>query len=178
MSIKTDVPSTRPGNSVRPFTPPNAVPRQVRPVTSWKLGDLVSSDDSKYQTNHLRSRGNLLAGSCNTNNGRYTPSFVTGFQRRSHDVYVPCGVKREIQSTICNLHQVVLDPFPSRELRRVHELGGAHLGSPIFLSRVGINGNDTGSADDGGCGDNPEADGAAPKYSDVGALCRRTAKIR
>ena len=31
------VPSTRPGSSVRPLTPPKAVPRQVRPVTSWNL---------------------------------------------------------------------------------------------------------------------------------------------
>lgn len=28
-----DGPSTRPGSSVRPFTPPKAVPRQTRPVT-------------------------------------------------------------------------------------------------------------------------------------------------
>ena len=26
-----------PGNSVRPFTPPKAVPRQTRPVTNWNL---------------------------------------------------------------------------------------------------------------------------------------------
>ncbi len=30
-------PSTRPGISVLPLTPPKALPRQVRPVTSWKL---------------------------------------------------------------------------------------------------------------------------------------------
>ena len=30
-------PSTRPGSSVRPLTPPKALPRQVRPVTSWNL---------------------------------------------------------------------------------------------------------------------------------------------
>jgi len=28
--------STILGTSVRPFAPPNAVPRQLRPVTSWK----------------------------------------------------------------------------------------------------------------------------------------------
>lgn len=30
-------PSTRPGSSVRPLTPPKAVPRHVLPVTSWNL---------------------------------------------------------------------------------------------------------------------------------------------
>lgn len=32
-----NVPSTRPGISVLPLTPPNALPRHVRPVTSWNL---------------------------------------------------------------------------------------------------------------------------------------------
>jgi hypothetical protein len=31
------IPSTRPGISDLPLTPPNAVPLHVRPVTSWKL---------------------------------------------------------------------------------------------------------------------------------------------
>ena len=159
---------------MRPFTPPNAVPRQVRPVTSWNLGDLVSSDELEVPNWHLRSRGDLLASSCNTNNGRHAPSLVAGLQRRSHDMDVPCGVKGEIQSTIGNLYQVVLDPFPAGELRGVHELGGAHLNGPISLSRADINGNDARSTDVGGCRYNPEADGTAPKDSDVGALCKRT----
>lgn len=33
--------STNPGISVLPFTPPNAVPRHVRPVTSWNLDEVV-----------------------------------------------------------------------------------------------------------------------------------------
>jgi hypothetical protein len=33
-----DSPSTIPGSSVRPLTPPNADPRHTRPVTSWNLG--------------------------------------------------------------------------------------------------------------------------------------------
>lgn len=36
------IPSTSPGSSVRPLTPPKAVPRQVRPVTSWNLIAIVS----------------------------------------------------------------------------------------------------------------------------------------
>ena len=34
--------STRPGSSVRPLTPPKAVPVQERPVTSWKGRVLIS----------------------------------------------------------------------------------------------------------------------------------------
>jgi hypothetical protein len=30
------------GTSVRPFAPPNAVPRQTRPVTSWNGRVLIS----------------------------------------------------------------------------------------------------------------------------------------
>lgn len=127
---------------------------------------------------HPRSRGDLLAGGCNTNNGRYAPSFVTGFQGRPHHLYIPCGIKREIQSTICDLHQVILDSFPFGELRGVHELGGTHLEGPVFLFGTDINGNDTGSINGGCCGDNPEADGAAPKDSDAGSLCMCMVNIR
>lgn len=159
---------------MRPFTPPNAVPRQVRPVTNWNLGDLVNSHDFEGpKTGNLRSCGDLLASSCNTNYGRHTPSFVTGFQCRPHDVHIPCGVECEIQSTIRNLYQVVLDTFPLRELSGVHEIGSTHLNGPFSLSRVGINSNDAGSTDDSGSGDNPEADGTASEDSNVGTLCRR-----
>ena len=37
LSIDGKLPSTKPGNSVLPLTPPNAVPRHVLPVTSWNL---------------------------------------------------------------------------------------------------------------------------------------------
>ena len=34
--------STMPGNCERPFTPPNAVPSHLRPVTSWNGRVLIS----------------------------------------------------------------------------------------------------------------------------------------
>ena len=36
-NVGEDLPLTRPGISVRLLTPPKAVPRQVLPVTNWKL---------------------------------------------------------------------------------------------------------------------------------------------
>lgn len=42
------IPSTSPGISVRPLTPPKAVPRQVRPVTSWNLIKSVSEKAPMY----------------------------------------------------------------------------------------------------------------------------------
>ena len=39
-TTKSLLPSTSPGNSVRPLTPPKAEPRHVRPVTSWNLSNV------------------------------------------------------------------------------------------------------------------------------------------
>lgn len=84
------LPWTSPGISVLPLTPPKAVPRQTRPVTSWNL-EGVKKKNSCYNgfsemKQHLRSSRNFLASSSNTDNSRYTPSLMTSFQRSSHDM--------------------------------------------------------------------------------------------
>jgi hypothetical protein len=87
----------------------------------------------------LNSRpcGNLLSGRCDTNDGRDAPAFMACLKRRPHNVnlkeketglsnekalrhharlvvgatYVARRVKREVESTICELDEVVLNTF-------------------------------------------------------------------
>ena len=47
-------PSTRPGSSVRPLTPPKAVPRHVLPVTSWNLREITDGLRSTTEVTHGR----------------------------------------------------------------------------------------------------------------------------
>ena len=99
--MKLISPSTRPGISVLPLTPPNAVPRQVRPVTyegfnshvnlerifhtSWKL-ERSSALARKKRICILRSSGDLLTSSCNPDHSRDTPSFVTSLKSGPHNM--------------------------------------------------------------------------------------------
>jgi hypothetical protein len=48
--------STMPGNSVRPFTPPKALPRHTLPVTSWKGRVLISAPASATPTDQQSKR--------------------------------------------------------------------------------------------------------------------------
>lgn len=68
---------------------------------------------------------------------------------------------------------MVLDPFSLWKLGGVYELGSAHLDGPVSLVGADIDGNDAGCTNDGGCGDNPETNGAASKDGDAGILCDR-----
>ena len=76
-----------PGNWVRPLTPPKAVPRQTRPVTSWK-----------------GPRTDLLACASDPNNNRLAPTLVAAFQRAAHQIHVADALKAVINSAICHIN--------------------------------------------------------------------------
>lgn len=91
--------------------------------------------ENQNKTLELNSRpcGDLLSGGCDTNDGRDAPAFMARLKRRPHNVdlkrvdcqikksvasrlvvgatYVARRVKREVESTICELDEVVLDTF-------------------------------------------------------------------
>lgn len=77
--------STKPGSSVLPLTPPNAVPRHVRPVTSWNLQNCVSISSWRAHTELIsRSSRYLLSGGRHTDDSRNTPALVASLERRAH----------------------------------------------------------------------------------------------
>jgi hypothetical protein len=90
----------------------------------------------KILSSNSRPCGNLLSGRCDTNNGRDAPAFMACLKRRPHNInlkeketglsneksvasclvvggatYVARRVKREVESTICELDEVVLNTF-------------------------------------------------------------------
>jgi hypothetical protein len=95
--------------------------------------DKTRKPKKKDQLNS-RPCGNLLSGGCDTNDGRDAPAFMTCLKRRPHNIdlkksglsnyksvascglvvgttYVARRVKREVESTICELDEMVLNTF-------------------------------------------------------------------
>ena len=118
-----DTPSTIPGNSVRPLTPPNAEPFQTRPVTSWNLWHKTQPSFSGSHIRHLRPRADLCSSRGNADNGGDTPALVTGFQSLSHDLHISCGVKGEVATTVRHLDQLFDDSLSLGQLLGVDKVG-------------------------------------------------------
>lgn len=71
----------------------------------------------------LRSCADLSSSGRNTNNGRHTPTLVTGFQSLPHDLDVSCGVEGEVATAVRHLNQLVDDALSLRKLLGVDEVG-------------------------------------------------------
>jgi hypothetical protein len=131
----------------------------------------------------LRTSGNLLPRSGDTDDGRDSPSLMASLEGGTHNVDlthpasasgkyqmntgpdVSGGIKSEIQSSISDLDKVILDAFASRELSWVHEVRRTELPSPSFFPRVCINSDDTRGPHEGRSTDNAEANAATTEDS-------------
>ena len=96
---------------------------------------------------NLRARRNLVPCRCNTNDRAHAPSLMGRLERRPHHLHVTRAVKREIEPTVGDVNEVVLDALALRQRKWVDEVGGTELGRPRLLGRVGVNSNDTRGAD-------------------------------
>ena len=90
----------------------------------------------------LRSGGNFLTRSSDTNDGADTPAFVARFKSRTHDMNVARAVKRVVEAAVGDFDEVVLDALALGELRRVDEVCRTHLLCPRLLAGIGVDGDD------------------------------------
>ena len=88
------------GTSVRPCVPPNAVPFQTRPVTSWNGRVAIS-----------------LPASCHPDHDGYAPAAVTGFPAPAASRWYLAGaVEGEVGAAVGQLDQV-LEGYRRRPFR-------------------------------------------------------------
>ncbi len=114
---------------MRPRAPPNAVPFQVRPVTSWK-----------------GTGGDFLTRARNTDDDRLAPAAMGAFQRLAHDLDVAGAVEGVIGAADLvgpALRQVdEMGNDVALDLRRIDEVGHAEAFAPFLLAVVEINTDD------------------------------------
>ena len=143
--------------------------------------------EAKERSN-LRPSGNLLPCSGDANNGRNSPSLMASLEGGTHDVNldrpalasgkrpeehstnISGGVKGEIQPSVGDLDEVILDALASWKLGWVHEVRRTELPSPSFLPGISINGDDTRGFYEGRSTDNAKANAATAEDSNSRAL--------
>ena len=84
--------------------------------------------------------------------------------------HVSRGIKGEIQSSICDLDEVILDALASREPSRVHEVRRPELPRPTFLLWIRINSDDARGFHESGSVDDAEANATTTEDSNGGTL--------
>ena len=85
--------------------------------------------------------------------------------------YVARRVKGEVESTVCELDEVVLNTFAIGQLTRVDKVGRAELARPLFLCGIGVDGDHARRPDEIGRVDAAQANAAAAKDSNRRTLC-------
>ena len=108
--------STMPGSWLRPFTPPNAVPRQTRPVTSWK-GRVAISWPAPATP--------MIDG--------LAPTFMTALECGAHELHVADAFERVIHAAVSHVDDHLLNRLVV--LLGIHEIGGAELRAPSQTCR-------------------------------------------
>ena len=105
--------STILGTSVRPRAPPNAVPRQERPVTNWNGRVEIS-----------------LTGSRDSDDATLSPAFVTALQGLAHHIDVTNALEAVVDTTSGHLDEVINDVI---DFARVNKIGHTKLTGEICL---------------------------------------------
>ena len=136
------------GTSVRPRAPPNAVPFQTRPVTSWNGRVAISLPDSATPID------------------RHAPAAMAGFERLAHHGGIAGAVERVVRAAFGEPDQMLDDVA---DLGRVDEMGHAETAAPIFLRIVDVDADDLVGADHLRALDDVEPDAAETEHDDVGA---------
>ena len=137
--------STMRGTSVRPRAPPNAVPFQTRPVTSWE-----------------GAGGDLLATLSHADDDALAPAAMAAFQRLAHHLNITGAVEAVVRTAAGQAHQM-LDHVA--HIARVHEVGQAELPPPPLLVGVDVDADDLGRADHLRALDDIEADAAEAEHN-------------
>ena len=141
------------GTSVRPRAPPNAVPFQTRPVTSWN-GRVAD----------------FLAGFRHADDDRYAPAAMAGFQRLAHHGGVAGAVEGVVGAAVGQRDQMRDDI--AVDLFRIDEMGHAEAAAPFFLGIVDVDADDLVGAHHLRALDDVEADAAEAEHDDIGARRR------
>jgi hypothetical protein len=139
------------GTSVRPRAPPKAVPRQVRPVTSW---------NGRVEISAPAGATPMMIDSA--------PALVRAFQRRAHHLHVAGGVEGIIRAALGQVHQI--GHQIALDLGRVDEIGHPELLGHGASCRVQVDADDLVGADQPQPLDDVEPDAAQPE--DDGAAAR------
>jgi hypothetical protein len=139
-----------------------------------------------------RPRGNLLPGRRDANDGRDAPAFVACLKRRAHNInllkeyqfvnekrcvmphgitYVARRVKSEVEPTVRDLDEVILNTFAIGQFARVDKFGRAELARPRFLFGIDVDGDHARRPNEGGPVDAAQANAAAAKDGNRRTLC-------
>src|SRR6201994_479138 len=114
-----------------------------------------------------RSRGDLLAGLCDTDDDRYAPAAVAGLERLAHHVGVAGAVEGEVRAAVGEGDEVLDDI--ARYLGWVDEIGHAESTSPIRLGIVDVDADDLVGADHLGALNDVQPDAAETKHDNIRA---------
>ena len=114
----------------------------------------------------LTSSGNLLPGSCDTNNDALSPALVAGFESSPHDSHVAGAVKRVVAAPVRHVDQLLLDGL-AVELGRVDKVRGSKLASPRLLAVVDIDHDDLAGLVLDGSLDHGQSHTAGPEHGNV-----------
>jgi hypothetical protein len=96
---------------------------------------------------------------------------MRGVVSLSRATHIARGVKGEVEPTICELDEVILNAFAFGQLARVDKISRAKLACPRFLCWIDVDGDHTRCPDEGRRVDRTEANAAAPKDGNCGTLC-------
>ena len=111
------------GTSVRPRAPPNAVPFQTRPVTSWNGRVLIS-----------------WPGAGDADDHRHAPAAVAALERLAHEVDVADALEAVVGAAVGQLDEV-RDEVALHFLR-VHEVRHAELLGERLARRIDVDADD------------------------------------
>src|SRR6201996_9711353 len=114
-----------------------------------------------------RSRGDLLAGLCETDDDRYAPAAVAGLERLAHHVGVAGAVEGEVRAAVGEGDEVLDDI--ARYLCRVDKVGHPEPAAPIRLGVVDIDADDLVGADHLGALNDVQPNAAETEYDNVRA---------
>merc|ERR1711939_67725 len=116
-----------------------------------------------------RPCADLLASSCDADDGRDTPALVARLEGLSHDGDVARAVEGVVASAVGHLDELLHDALPGESLR-VDKVGGAHLLGPLLLVWVGVNCDDLASLVCSSSREHGKTDTSDTEDGNVGAL--------
>src|ERR1700694_4698730 len=140
------------GTSVRPRAPPNAVPFQTRPVTSW---------NGRVEISFPASATPMMTDPPH-------PAWQS-LQRLAHHGSIPGTVEGIIGAALGKRNQMLDDI--TIDLRRIDEMRHAKAAAPFLLGIIEVNPNDFVGADHSRALNDVEPDAAEPEHDNVCARC-------
>lgn len=118
------------------------------------------------------ARGDFLTGSGDSNNARYSPSFVSGFKSLAHGMHISDTLKSVIESSIVLIDEVSLEAFSLWQLNalRIDTFGGSEEFGRLEFGFDKVDSNDSLGSGRLGSHDDSESDGAESPNGDGASL--------